>query len=201
MKQRFVVSVLLVLVGVVIGALIIYVSVLNEDASVQKNSTKTQSSDVKNTESVTSVYRNVQYGFEFQYPQDWLMEENSENIQLMPKERKNCGPNINPAVEELMCLDSIVLETYQNKDRLSIQKFLDKNEWVKGQDYDDLIEKKVGKKILYELTMISAHDGSRDRSVWIPLDDGAFFTIEESYLLDEEKNVFDQIIRTLHFIQ
>ena len=201
MKQRIVVSVLLVLVGVVIGALIIYVSVLNKDTSVQKNSIMKQSSDVKNAENITSIYRNVQYGFEFQYPQDWLIEENSENFQLMPKERKNCGPNINPTIEELMCLDSIVLDTFQNEDRLTMQKYLDKNMWVKGQDYDDLSEKKVGKKLLYELTMISAHDGSRNRSVWIPLDDGDFFTIQESYLLDEEKKVFDQIIRTLRFTQ
>ncbi len=199
MKQRFVVSVLLVLVGVVIGVLIIYVAVLNEDTSVQKNSIKTKSSDVKNAESTASEYRNTQYGFEFRYPQDWHIEEHSNYFSIVPREQKNCGPNTDPTMEELICMDHISFSIFQNEDKFTIQKFFDKNEWVKGQDFDDLKETRRGNKIFYEITMISAYDGSRNRSVWIPLDDGSFYKIEESYLLEEEKNVFDQVVRTLHF--
>lgn len=205
MKQRVVVSVLLVLVGVVIGALIIYVVVLSKDVSVQKNSTKNQptvnSLDIKTTDNTSSAYKNEQYEFSFYYPHDWRLVRNSDGSEsLKPHAQLNCGPNIDGSTEHPVCLDLIMLTVQKNEDKLSLQKYFESMGWVVGRDYEnDIKEQMVDNHIFYSVTLMSAYDGSSGRSLWIPLSDGNFFSIQESYLMGDEKGVFDEIVRTLQF--
>jgi hypothetical protein len=144
------------------------------------------------------IYRNEKYGFEFQYPKDWTFTESLSRFN--PNSPKNCGPNMTGDSSEPTCLDSIFFTIDQNKEKLPLEKLFEKNGWENGQDYKDVKDFKIGNVTAHEVTLISAYDGMMEDSLYVPLSNGSFFVLQESYLTDGEKNVFNQILSTFKFI-
>jgi hypothetical protein len=143
------------------------------------------------------TYTNEKYGFEYKYPKTWTLDVESSKIN--PNIQKNCGPSITGEKDKNTCLDSVAFEIVQNSEMLSLNKLWEKNGWKNGQDYKNLKEYKVGNLIAYTTTMISSYDSSENLVFWVPLSDGNFFKLNGSYLIDDEKDVFSEMVSSFRF--
>ena len=160
----------------------------------------------KPEESITSnwqIYQNEDVGFKVKYPGDWQLKcLEDDSCELSSEDPQNCVDFMG----EPWCLDNIFFNVAENKDQLDIDAYL-KQMFVNdsGLPWDEFIEDfkeiKVDNQKAYSFISISPHDGSGASEIWLPLDDGNFFTMTGSYLTEDQEEIFNQIISTFKFLR
>lgn len=181
------------------------------DLKIQKQEDDFQEADIETTEnsdllsesSATDdwqTYRNDEIGIEFQHPIDWRFNiiEN-DFYQLIPENSLNCGE----VAGEWTCLDSINFGVVKNEKQLDIKTFLkEEYGWEPLEDFiGDFKEVVIDNKKIFNFISINAFDASISNSFWVPLEDGNFFKILDLYLVDQQVEVYNQIISTIKFLK
>lgn len=163
----------------------------------QQSKQQVQSS-LKDEVAGLQTYRNAEIGFEIKYPKDWSFGKNGDMFK--PNSPKNCGPNLDPQNPEPMCLDGIGFVLYKNNEKVSLEKLFEIEGWKEGQNYKNFKEYKKNGVSGYTMTAVSDYDGSETESFWATLENGDYINISGSYLVGDEKNVFNQMISTFKAI-
>lgn len=188
---------------VVVLPMIFVLAGCNQKTTDKKNDSGVavnQSTQNKSEEPIRSItYRDEILGFEFQYPNDWILDD--KGLMITPKNQKKCDKNITGQSDLPTCLDFISFGEVENVNKLSLENlFKEEYGWKDGENYKNLQEHKIGTTTAYRVTTISAYDGTENNTFWLPLSDGDLFTISESYLDTEEKTVFENIITSFKLI-
>ena len=146
------------------------------------------------------TYRNEEIGIIFKYPRDWLFDIVEDNsYQLIPGDPRNCGE----VAGEWTCLDRIYFGVIKNEKQLDIKTFLkEEYGWEPLEDFIiDFKEILIDNKKVFSFIALNAFDGSASNSFWVPLEDGNFFKISDSYLAAQLIETYNQILSTFKFLQ
>jgi hypothetical protein len=165
------------------------------------------------------TYQNDEYGFKFQYPQDWTIDTADNSVNgcnggkdvcnfVKPQKQKNCTDSRNGS---LTCLDGIKFGIINNPKKLWINYFLENvYGWTQDSgiitgygDYEHGYEiKKVelGNGYVYKFTETSGTDGSEVSHYWITLGSEHFFVIKGVHLIEDEKTVLEKVVSSFAFL-
>jgi hypothetical protein len=169
-------------------------------------------STISNTNELQS-YQNDEYGFKFQYPQNWKINIDSNNSIKKCDSGKNVCNFIRPigrqacnnSVDFKTCLGEINFGIINNPKKLWINYFLEEiYGWTEDRDTikDFNIQKiELGNGYAYKFIEISGIDGSEVSHYWITLGSENFFVIKGLHLEENEKAVLEKVITTFKFTE
>lgn len=165
------------------------------------------------------TYQNDEYGFKFQYPQDWIIDgtdnltKNCNNAKdvcnfVKPQKQTNCTDSMNGS---LTCLDGIKFGIIDNPKKMWINDFLEETYgWTQDSgiitgygDYEhgyEIKKTELGNGYVYKFTETSGADGSEVSHYWITLGSEHFFVIKGVHLSDDEKNVLEKVVSSFAFL-